>query len=143
VHSSSSDLSHMPSPSWPRFHYYPHNTRWSVFSLCNIENYPPTSSLLAYLTWLPYILLGPVVLQEPSSPLRHTPTLPCDLPFVSVSLSWDSTVSIATGHGLDNQGVGIQVPVGPQIFSFPRRPARLWGPPSLLSNGYWDLFPQG
>jgi hypothetical protein len=50
--------------------------------------------------------------------------------------SRNSTVSIAIGYGLDDRGVGVQFPVGSRIFSSPRRPDRLWGPPSLLSNGY-------
>jgi hypothetical protein len=50
--------------------------------------------------------------------------------------SRDSSVDIATGYGLDDQGVGVWVPVSSRIFSSPRRPDRLWGPPSLLSNGY-------
>jgi hypothetical protein len=45
-------------------------------------------------------------------------------------------VGIATGYGLDDRGVGIQVPVGSRIFSSPSRRDRLWGPPNLLSNGY-------
>jgi hypothetical protein len=57
--------------------------------------------------------------------------------------SRDSTVGIATGYGLDGQGVGVQVPVGSRIFSSPRRPDRFWGPFNLLSNGYWELFPRG
>jgi hypothetical protein len=32
---------------------------------------------------------------------------------------------------------------GQEILSSPERPDRLWGPPNLLSNGYWELFPQG
>jgi hypothetical protein len=36
-------------------------------------------------------------------------------------------------------GVGVRFPVGSSIFSSPRRPDRLWGPPSLLSNGYRAL----
>jgi hypothetical protein len=48
----------------------------------------------------------------------------------------DSVVGIATGYGLDDRGIGVRVPVGSRIFSFPQRPDRLWGPPSLLSNGY-------
>jgi hypothetical protein len=55
--------------------------------------------------------------------------------------SQDSTVSIVTGYGLDNRGVGVRVPVGSRIPSFPR-PYWLWGPPNLLFNGYWGLFPQ-
>jgi hypothetical protein len=42
--------------------------------------------------------------------------------------SRDSAVDIATGYGLDGQGVGVRVPVGTRIFISPRRPDRLWGP---------------
>jgi hypothetical protein len=31
--------------------------------------------------------------------------------------SRDSAVGIATGYGLDDQGVGVRVPVGPRFFS--------------------------
>jgi hypothetical protein len=50
--------------------------------------------------------------------------------------SRDSAVGIATGYGLDDWGVGTRIPVGSRIFSSPRRPDRLWGPPNLISNGY-------
>jgi hypothetical protein len=43
---------------------------------------------------------------------------------------------IATGYGLDDRGVGGRVPVRSRIFSSPRRPDRLCGPPSrTLSSG--------
>jgi hypothetical protein len=32
---------------------------------------------------------------------------------------------------------------GGEFFSSPPRPDRLWGPPSLLSNGYYGLFTEG
>jgi len=31
--------------------------------------------------------------------------------------------------------------IGWEFFSSPPRPDRLWGPPSILSNGYEELFP--
>jgi hypothetical protein len=34
--------------------------------------------------------------------------------------------------------VGFRIPAGSRIFTSPYRPYRLWGPPSLLSNGYRD-----
>jgi hypothetical protein len=45
-------------------------------------------------------------------------------------------VGIATGYGLDDRGVGVQVPVGVRIFTSPCRPDRLCGSPNFLSNGY-------
>jgi hypothetical protein len=51
--------------------------------------------------------------------------------------SRDSIVGIATGYGLDDQGVGVRVPVGARIFSSPCHPDWLRGPRSLLSSVYW------
>jgi hypothetical protein len=53
----------------------------------------------------------------------------------------NSAVGIGTGYGQDDRRVGVRVPVGSKMFSSPRPTGRFWGPPSLLSNGYWGLSP--
>jgi hypothetical protein len=50
--------------------------------------------------------------------------------------SLDSSVGIATGYGLDDEGVGVRVPMGARIFTSPYRPDRLSCPPCLLSKAY-------
>jgi hypothetical protein len=52
-----------------------------------------------------------------------------------------SAVGIATGYRLDSREVGVRVPVVSRIFFSPRRPDRLCGPPSLISNGHRALSP--
>jgi hypothetical protein len=62
-----------------------------------------------------------------------------DITFVSktkrTNFNWepDSSVGIATGHGLDGQG---SIPGSEKYFSYPQRPDRLWVPTILLSNGH-------
>jgi hypothetical protein len=58
--------------------------------------------------------------------------LDSDLIFAAVP---SRAVGIATGYGLDDRRVEVRVPVGSRIFSSPRRPDRLWDPPSLLFSG--------
>jgi hypothetical protein len=58
-------------------------------------------------------------------------------------MSRDSSVSIATGYGLEDRGVGVPVTVRSRSFSSPRRPDRLWGRARLLSKGYWGILPRG
>jgi hypothetical protein len=60
-----------------------------------------------------------------------------------IGKSRDSVVGIATCYGLDDRGVGVQVPVGVRIFTSPNLPDRLWDQPNLLSNAYRGIFPRG
>jgi hypothetical protein len=53
----------------------------------------------------------------------------------------DRSVGIVTSYRLDDRGVGVGVLVGWRIFSSPRRPDRLWGPPNLLSKGTGSYAP--
>jgi hypothetical protein len=55
--------------------------------------------------------------------------------------SRDSSVGIALGYGLDDRGSRVRFPAGAvEFFSSPPPPERLWGPLSLLSNGYKGSF---
>jgi hypothetical protein len=68
----------------------------------------------------------------------------CDIPSRDINLlSRVSAVSIATGYGQDDWVVRVRVPVGSRIFTYPCCKVQLWGPTSLLSNGYWGLIPWG
>jgi hypothetical protein len=51
-----------------------------------------------------------------------------------------SAVGIATGYGLDDRVIRVRVPVGSRIFSSPRRPDWLWGPPASYPMGTGGLF---
>jgi hypothetical protein len=52
----------------------------------------------------------------------------------------DSIVAIETGYGLEDRGIIVRVPEMLKIVSSPRRPDRLWGPPSLLCKRYLELL---
>jgi hypothetical protein len=55
-----------------------------------------------------------------------------------------STVSIVSGYGLDDRVIEVRSPAETKgFFLYPLCPDRLWGPPSLLYNGYRGSFPRG
>jgi len=64
------------------------------------------------------------------------------------SLNWDSSikefcqisVSIATRLRVGRPGLNSRLGQWWECFSLPPRPDRLWGVPSLLSNGYRRLL---
>jgi hypothetical protein len=45
-------------------------------------------------------------------------------------------------YHLDGQGIWARF-LARDVFSSPKRPARLWGPSSLLHSGYRGIIPQG
>jgi hypothetical protein len=70
-------------------------------------------------------------------PVAHTSSLTNLLLLLPLEYgSRDSAVDIATGCGLDDRGFGVRVPAALRIVSSFRHPDRLWGPRSLLTNGY-------
>jgi hypothetical protein len=60
---------------------------------------------------------------------------------LTYSVSRCSSVCIVSAYG---PGDRASMPEkGGGFFFYPLRPDRLWGPPSLLYNGYRGLFPRG
>jgi hypothetical protein len=51
-----------------------------------------------------------------------------------------SAFGIETGYRLDDRRVKVRVSVESRTFTSLYRPDRLWGPLSLLSNGYRGLY---
>jgi hypothetical protein len=51
----------------------------------------------------------------------------------------EQTLWVSMARGLDDRGIGVRAPVGSGTFTSPYRTDRLWGSPSLPSNGYQGL----
>jgi hypothetical protein len=60
--------------------------------------------------------------------------------FNKTTRSRDSSVGIANGYGLDDQGAGVRVPVGSKIFTSPYRPDRLRVHPTSYKMGTGGFF---
>jgi hypothetical protein len=73
------------------------------------------------------------------------PSGSCPTELVSlVSKSQGNSVSIESGYGLDDRAIQVRSPAEAKDFSFSLCVQNtLWGPPSLLSNGYRGPFPGG
>jgi hypothetical protein len=55
-----------------------------------------------------------------------------------------SSVSIVSGYGLDNRAIEVRSPAEAEgFFLYPLCSDRLWGPLSLLYNGYRGSFSRG
>jgi hypothetical protein len=54
-----------------------------------------------------------------------------------------SSGSIVSDYGLDDRVIGVRYPAEAKDFSSSLCPDRLWGPPSLLYNGYRGPFHGG
>jgi hypothetical protein len=112
-------------------------------------------------------LLSWALLEQPliGQPLKNSPAFHRTWRFNTVftralhwSLSWNVLLKLkcpllswhfreepiwSIEPGLGDRVFGDRVPVRSRIFSSPRRPDRLWGPPSFLPKGYRGLFPRG
>jgi hypothetical protein len=94
----------------------------------HLHSYAPSTSVL-YCTCL---MFSSWSFQIPASTLTTRVRLFVVLPSLSrQTCDWVQ---------LDDQGVGVWVLIGSTIFTYPYHPDLLWGPPSLLSNGFWKLF---
>jgi hypothetical protein len=112
-------------------------SKGEIFPLNLKPNYRHELLSLLRTQWQVYIQSG-LILENSA----FSPYIVAYVSYDSHSRSRDSSVGIATGYGLDDRGIRFRVLLGPRIFTSPRRPDRLWGPPSLISNGYPGLFPQ-
>jgi hypothetical protein len=59
-------------------------------------------------------------------------------------VSLGSSVSIVSGYGMDDRAIEVRSSAETKdFFLWSLRPDRLWGPSSLLYNGYRESLPRG
>jgi hypothetical protein len=78
--------------------------------------------------------------------LRYHRKLQCTMTIYLLSMNYQQSRDSSVGIWSTGWTIGVlgSIPAGGwEFFSSARRPERLWGPLSLLSNGYQGLFPWG
>jgi hypothetical protein len=67
---------------------------------------------------------------------------PCSVTGIAYPFcSWDSSVGIAAGYGLDDRGVRDRVPAGSRTFLSTHRPEQLGAHPASYPMGIGGSFP--
>jgi hypothetical protein len=74
--------------------------------------------------------------------LTRTTLLSLSMVYLS-NVSWDSAVSIATGCGLDDRGVGVRVPVGSEFSLLHIAQTSSGAHPASYPMGTWGSFSGG
>jgi hypothetical protein len=97
---------------------------------------PVTGIALPYLYLYIYYIYRPMCKVTMKLNLWNYPVLVVMATVCQALNSYGCRTGMGTDYGLDGRRGGVQVPVGARFFRSPRRTDRMWGSPSLLSNGY-------
>jgi hypothetical protein len=77
-----------------------------------------------------------------SSSTGHNHTLGYFTIRSNIMKSQSSSVTTVSNYGLDDREIGVRSPAVAVDISSALSPDQLWGPPSLLPNGYRGSFPR-
>jgi hypothetical protein len=97
------------------------------------------TKLWIFLWYSPVIQPKRQSINEESSVIIECIAVEIKIGYLRETGSWDSSMNIRTGYGLDSSG---SISGSARFFSSPQRSDRLCGPPSLPSNATRGLFPQ-